>query len=102
MRNSLIQLPHRLLVYNVVTVIRVNLTTEEIRQNCCYAPGIGMKHLGLIRWLLNLLLWLISCSTRRCGIHQRGRMRLIQFLFRTYGVDEVAEVIKAKRETMQA
>jgi len=33
MRKSFIQLPHRLLMYNVVTVIRVNLTAEEIRQN---------------------------------------------------------------------
>jgi hypothetical protein len=33
MCKSLIQLPHRLLVYNVVAVIRVNLTAEEIRQN---------------------------------------------------------------------
>jgi hypothetical protein len=29
-------------------------------------------------------------------------MRLIQFLFHTYGIDEVAKAIKAKRETMQA
>src|SRR6266566_2186263 len=69
MRNSLIQLPHRLLVYNVVTVIRVNLTAEEIRQNCCYAPGTEMRHPGLIRYQLNFLPWLISSSAERCGIH---------------------------------
>src|SRR6266567_733626 len=38
----------------------------------CYAPGIGMTHLGLIRCLLNFLLWLTSCLARRCGIRQRG------------------------------
>jgi hypothetical protein len=33
--------------------------------------------------------------------HPTARMRLIQFLFHTYGVDEVAAAIKAKRDTIQ-
>jgi len=34
--------------------------------------------------------------------HPTARMRLIQFLFHTYGVDEVAAEIKAKKEAIEA
>ena len=101
MRNSLIQLPHRLLVYNVVTVIRVNLTAEEIRQNwllCAWHrdeasrfDSLSTELSAVVDKLFSKTLW-----------HPSARMRLIQFLFRTYGVDEVAETIKAKGEAIEA
>ncbi len=34
--------------------------------------------------------------------HPTARMRFIQFLFLTYGIDEVAEAIKEKKEALQA
>jgi hypothetical protein len=33
--------------------------------------------------------------------HPTSRMRLIQFLFHTYGIDPVAKAIKARREIEQ-
>jgi len=101
MRKSLIQLPYRLLVYNVVTVIRVNLTAEEIRQNwllCAWHRDeasrfdtLSTELAAVVDKLFSKTLW-----------HPTARMRLIQFLFHTYGVDEVAKAIKAKREALQA
>ncbi len=101
MRNSLIQLPHRLLVYNVVTVIRVNLTAEEIRQNWLLRAwhrdeasrfaSLSTELSAVVDKLFSKMLW-----------HPTARMRLIQFLFHAYGIDEVARAIKAKRESIEA
>jgi hypothetical protein len=100
MCKSLIQLPHRLLVHNVVTVIRVNLTAEKIRQNwllCAWHrdeasrfDSLSIELSAMVDKLFSKTLW-----------HPTARMHFIQFLFHIYGVDEVARAIKVKRETIQ-
>ena len=86
---------------DVITVIRIDLTAEEIKQN------------WLLRaWHRDEASWFASLSTEPSAVvdklfnktlwHPTARMRLIQFLFHTYGVDEVAAAIKAKREALQA
>jgi hypothetical protein len=100
MRKSLIQLPHRLLVYNVVTVIRANLTAEEIRQNWLLRAwhrdeasrfaSLSTELSAVVDKLFSKTLW-----------RPTARMQLIQFLFHTYGIDEVVKTIKAKRDALQ-
>src|SRR6266700_2106120 len=86
MRKSLIQLPHRLLVYNVVTVIRVNLTAEEIRQNWLLRAWHRdeASRFGSLSTELSAVIDKLFSKT---SWHPSARMRLIQFLFHTYGVD---------------
>ena len=86
---------------DAITLIKVNLTTEEIRQNWLLkawdrdeASKFGTLSTDLttvVNKLFSKTLW-----------HPTARMRLIQFLFHTYGVDEVAKAVKAKKDAMQA
>jgi transcriptional regulator with XRE-family HTH domain len=84
---------------DVITVIKVNLTAEEIRQNWLLRAwhrdeasrfdSLSTDLPAVVDKLFSKTLW-----------HPTARMRLIQFLFHTYGVDEAAEAIKAKREAL--
>ena len=86
---------------DVITLIKLHLTAEEIRQNWLLkawdrdeASKFGTLSTDLttvIHKFFSKTLW-----------HPTARMRLIQFLFHTYGVDEVAKAIKAKKDAMQA
>ncbi len=85
---------------DVITAIRVNLTAEEIRQNwllhawhrdeASRFDSLSTELAAVVDKLFSKTLW-----------HPTARMRLIQFLFHTYGVNEVAKAIKAKRDAMQ-
>jgi transcriptional regulator with XRE-family HTH domain len=63
--------------------------TEEIQLG--FTPRITSGSPEVVDNLFSKTLW-----------HPTARMRLIQFLFHTYGVDEVAKAIKVKREALQA
>jgi transcriptional regulator with XRE-family HTH domain len=82
---------------DVITLIKLNLTAEEIKQGwllrarhrdeASRVSSISTELPVVIDKLFSRTLW-----------HPTSRMRLIQFLFHTYGIDQVAKAIKAKRE----
>jgi transcriptional regulator with XRE-family HTH domain len=86
---------------DVITLIKVNLEAEEIKQNWL----LQARHrdeaskLGLVSTKLEDVVGKLFSRTLW---HPSARMRLIQFLFHTYGIDEVAKAIKAKREALEA
>lgn len=85
---------------DAITVIKLGLTAEEIRQSWLLkawdrdeASKLGLLPADLttvVNKLFNRTLW-----------HPTSRMRLIQFLFHTYGVDEVAKAIREKRDALE-
>ncbi len=85
---------------DVITLIKVNLEAEEIRQNWLLrarhrdeASKFGLvstKLEDLIEKLFSRTLW-----------HPSARMWLILFLFNMYGTDEVAKGIKGRREELR-
>ncbi|HLQ30021.1 MAG TPA: helix-turn-helix transcriptional regulator [Ktedonobacteraceae bacterium] len=85
------------LAVGAITVIKVDLTAEEVRQNwmtkardadeASRLAVVSTNLTDVVDKLFSKILW-----------HPTARMRLIQFLFHTYGVDEVAKVIE-KRNT---
>ncbi|SRR6266849_1339203 len=85
---------------DVITLVKVNLDAEEIKQNWLLrarhrdeASKFGLvstKLTDVVDKLFTRTLW-----------HPSVRMRLIQFLLHTYGIDEIARVYKAKRGTLE-
>ena len=85
---------------DVITLVKVDLDAEEIKQNWLLrarhrdeASKFGLVSTNLIDVVGKLFtrtLW-----------HPSARMRLIQFLFHTYGIDEVAMSIKEKRKALE-
>ena len=81
-----------------ITIIQLNIPSEEIRQNWLLrarhreeASRLALLPANLnsvVEKLMSKMVW-----------HPTSRMRLIQFLFHTYGIEQVAKAIKAKRET---
>jgi hypothetical protein len=81
-------------------MIKLRLTAEEIRQSWLLkawdrdeASKLGLLSADLtaaVNKLFSRTLW-----------HPTSRMRLIQFLFHTYGVDKVAAEIKVKKDAAQ-
>ena len=85
---------------DVITVIRVNLTAVEIKQNWLLRAwhrdeasrfdSLPTELPIIVDKLFSKMLW-----------HPTARMRLIQFLFHTYGIDEVEKAIREKRGTLE-
>jgi transcriptional regulator with XRE-family HTH domain len=85
---------------DAITLIKVDLDAEEIKQNWLLrarhrdeASKLGLvstKLTDVVDKLFTRTLW-----------HPSARMRLIQFLFHTYGIDEVAKAIKGKRDALE-
>jgi hypothetical protein len=81
---------------DVITLVKVDLDAEEIKQNWLLrayhrdeASKFGLvstKLANVVDRLFTRTLW-----------HPSARMRLIQFLFNAYGIDEVAKAIKVKK-----
>ena len=81
---------------DVLTLIRLHLTLEEIKQGWMVSArhrdeasrvsSISTDLSEVVDKLFSRTLW-----------HPTSRMRLIQFLFHTYGVQEVAKAIKARQ-----
>ena len=85
----------------VSMLIKVNLEAEEIRQNWLLRAryrDVASKF-GLVSTKLEDV---VEKLFTRMLCHPSARMRLIQFLFHMYGIDEVANAIKAKRAAIQA
>lgn len=85
---------------DAITLIKVDRDTEGIKQNWLLrarrrneASKFGLvstKLAEVVDKLLNRTLW-----------HPSARMRLIQFLFYAYGIDEVAKAIREKKEALE-
>jgi hypothetical protein len=85
---------------DVITLIQVDLEAEEIKQNWLLqarhrdeASKFGLISTNLtdvVDTLFSKKVW-----------HPSARMRLIQFLFHTYGIDEVTKAIKEKRKVLE-
>ena len=85
---------------DVIALIKLKLTAEDIKQSWILKAwdrdeaskfALISTELGdVVQKLFSRTLW-----------HPTARMRLIQFLFHTYGVDDVAKAIKAKKDTPQ-
>jgi len=85
---------------DAITIIKLQLTGEEVKQNWLLRARhreeasrlafISCELTDVIDKLFSKILW-----------HPTSRMRLIQFLFHTYGIDPVAKAIKTKRETLK-
>ena len=85
---------------DVITLITLDLTAEEIRQSWLLKAwdrdeaskfSLLSTDLGeVVNKLFSRTLW-----------HPTARMRLIQFLFHRYGVDEVAAAIKEKKDALE-
>ena len=81
-----------------ITIIQLNIPSEEIRQNWLLRARHREEasRLALLPANLNSVVEKLMSKT---VWHPTSRMRLIQFLFHTYGIEQVAKAIKAKRET---
>lgn len=82
---------------DVIMVIKTNLTFDEVEENWILkawdrdeASNFALLSTDLhavVEKLFSRTLW-----------HPTSRMRLIQYLFHTYGIDEVAKAIKTRQE----
>jgi hypothetical protein len=85
---------------DVITLITLGLTAEEIRQSWllkAWDRDEASKFTLLSTDLPDVVNKLFS----RTLWHPTARMRLIQFLFHRYGVDEVAAAIKEKKDALE-
>ena len=83
---------------DVITVINVDLTTDQIRENWLLRAWhrdeaskfalVSTELTATVEKLFSRTLW-----------HPTARMRLIQYLFYRYGIDEVTKAIQAKQDT---
>ncbi len=85
---------------DAITLVKVDLDAGEIKQNWL----LRARHrdeaskFGLVSTKLADVADKLFTRTLR---HPSARMRLIQFLFHTYGIDEVAKAIKRKRDALK-
>jgi len=85
---------------DVITLIKLGLTAEEIRQSWLLKAW-DRDEASKFTLLSTELAAVVNKLFSRTLWHPTARMRLIQFLFHTYGVDEVAKAIKAKEDALQ-
>jgi len=83
---------------DVIIVIKINLTSEEIKQNWLLKAW-HRDEASRLALLPTELTAVVDKLFSRTLWHPTSRMRLIQFLFHTYGVDEVAKAIRARGNT---
>lgn len=82
---------------DVIVVIQLSLTGEEIRQSWLLKAW-DRDEASKFALLPNDLNSVVNRLFNKTLWHPTARMRLIQYLFHTYGVDEVAKAIKAKQQ----
>lgn len=85
---------------DVITVIKLNLTGEEIRQNWLLKAW-DRDEASKFALLSTELQAIVNKLFSRTLWHPTSRMRLIQFLFHTYDVDEVSKAISEKRDALE-
>jgi hypothetical protein len=84
---------------DVITVISLSLTAEEIRQSWLLKDW-DRDEASKFSLLSSDLTAVVNKLFSRTLCHPTARMRLIQFLFYRYGVDEVAAAIKEKKDAL--
>lgn len=80
-----------------IVLVKLDLEAEEIKQNWL----LKARHREEASRLATVSIDLESVMDKffsRTQWHPTSRMRLLQFLFHTYGIDPVAKAIKARRE----
>src|SRR6266487_3893738 len=85
---------------DVITLITLDLTAEEIRQSWLLKAW-DRDEASKFALLPTDLPEVVNKLFSRTLWHPTARMRLIQFLFHRYGVDEVAAAIKAKKDALE-
>ncbi len=83
---------------DVIVVTKLRLTSEEIRESWI-AEAWDRDEASKFALLPTHLPTVVEKLFSRTLWHPTARMRLIQFLFHTYGVKEVASAIKARRQS---
>jgi transcriptional regulator with XRE-family HTH domain len=83
---------------DVITLIRLKLTADEIRQNWLLKAW-DKNEASKLELLPNDLQAILNKFFSKTLWHPTSRMRLMQLMFHTYGIDAVAKAVKAKGET---
>ncbi len=83
-----------------ITLTKLDLEADEIKQNWLLRAR-HRDEASKFALLPTDLPSVVDKLFSRTLWHPSARMRLIQFLFHTYGIDEVAAAIKAKRNAVQ-
>ncbi len=83
-----------------ITLIKLNLEADEIKQSWLLRAR-HRDEASKFALLPTDLTSVVDKLFSRTLWHPTARMRLIQFLFHTYGIDEVATAIKEKRKAVQ-
>lgn len=85
---------------DVITAIKLNMTAEEVRQSWIIKAW-DRDEASKFALLSTDLPVIVNKLFSRTLWHPTSRMRLIQFLFHTYGVDDVAKAIKEKKDALE-
>lgn len=85
---------------DVITLIKLHLTAEEIRQSWLLKAW-DRDEASKFALLSTDLQSVVNKLFSRTLWHPSARMRLIQFLFHKYGVDQVAAAIKEKKDALE-
>jgi transcriptional regulator with XRE-family HTH domain len=85
---------------DVITLIKLHLTAEEIRQSWLLKAW-DRDEASKFALLPTDLQSVVNKLFSRTLWHPTARMRLIQFLFHKYGVDEVAAAIKERKDALE-
>ena len=80
-----------------IVMIKLNIAAEEIRQSWLLKAR-HREEASRLALLPTNLESVVERLTSKTLWHPTSRMRLIQFLFHTYGIDPVAKAIKARRD----
>ena len=83
---------------DAITLIRLNLTAEEIKQRWLIKARHREEAARFASMPTDLTSVLDKLFSRTLW-HPTSRMRLIQFLFHTYGIDAVVDAFKEKTAT---
>lgn len=81
---------------DVITLVKLRLTSEEIRESWL-TEAWDRDEAAKFEVLPATLPTVVDKLLSRTLWHPTARMRLIQYLFHTYGVKQVAAALKAKR-----
>jgi transcriptional regulator with XRE-family HTH domain len=83
---------------DAITLIKLNISSEEVKQNWLLRAA-HREEASRFATVPTDLESVTDKILSRTQWHPTSRMRLLQFLFHTYGIDAVARAIKAKKRT---
>jgi hypothetical protein len=82
---------------DVITVIKLHLEAEEIKQNWLLRAR-HREEASRFDTISTELTSVVDKALSRTRWHPTSRMRLLQFLFHTYGIDATAKAIKERQK----